>query len=71
MTTSAGSDASTSRRAAVDCVGQVAGVDVRLLDDGEDDAGLAVDAGVAALELRPFDDAGHLLQQDRALRRRA
>ena len=66
---SAGSDASASRKRRGDLVGQAAGVDVRLLGDGEDDAGPAVDAAVAALELRPFGDAGHLLEQDGALRR--
>ena len=69
MTMSAGSDASTSRRAGVDLVGQRAGVDVRLLGDREDDAGPAVDAAVAALELRPFGHAGHVLQQHRPLGR--
>ena len=50
-----------------DLVGQLAGIDVRLLDDGEDDAGLAVDAAVAALDLRAFLDAGHVLEQDGAV----
>ena len=38
MTTSAGSDASTSRQGRGDLVGQLARIDVRLLDDREDDA---------------------------------
>ena len=63
---SAGSDASTSRSAAVTSVGQGAGVGVRLLDDGQSDhAGPAVDAGVAALELRALGDPGDLFRAAR------
>ena len=48
-------------------VGELARVGVRLLDDGDDDARIAVDAGVAPLRGRPFLDGGHLPQQHGAV----
>ena len=44
--------------------GDGASVAVRLLDHRDDDAGLADDAGIAALDLRVLDDACDLFEQD-------
>ena len=48
-------------------VGELASIGVRLLDDRNHDAGIAVDAGVAALRGRPFLDGGHVPQQHGAV----
>ena len=69
MTMSAGSDASTSASAAA-----ISSVRARVSTCGcltivKTTPGLAVDAAVAAFELRPFGDAGHVFEQHRPQRR--
>ena len=50
-------------------VGQGPRIAAGLFRDGEHDRGPAIDGRVAPLDLLPFDNAGHLAQQDRPLGR--